>query len=140
MPTEISEDIFEIKLNETGITYLRKFVLVARIGFVLLLITSAINIFQNIQFIARRYIEPRFDLPFAAGFFTYLLMIGVLLNVVAGWSYLRFANSVKNGIDSGSEYLINRAFRYLYQNAIIWVVIFSINLLGLILSITEVLL
>lgn len=132
MNADNSSDLFEIKLSEEGIKYIRKFATVAKF---LVFIGALVSLLIFIVAITRIMIgnPDSSDLDFFQIFYfesySYFNLLHGILFLIQLFSYWKLKNLIENGINNKDEIIFNRSFKALFINAVWGVVTLSTSLL-----------
>jgi len=146
MDAENTSDLFDIKLSEDGIGYIRKFTRIVKFVIVIGILISAISITMGLY----SQLSNKFDLSvlsywrrvyFAS--YPFFQFLHAALFLVQIYFYWRFRQSLAFAINYKNEISFNQSFLFLYKNAI-WAAIsmssafiFSVFDLIYILTITD---
>ena len=141
--TDSREDtVFDIRLNEKGMHYIKKLNLVIWVAFSFMMLFSIGYLLLSIRsiIVIERYIASGEKAPF--GFFSrispYIFCLITLFNMIAGIYYLRFAVSLKKSIEQKNEHGFNLSFRLLYKNAALLIIVAILDSVMVISSLRDV--
>ena len=130
MESQPESSLFEIRVNETGKIYIRKFLRLIVPGLIFFLLTFIISLCMSVKYILLSYDNTglgKIPLSLRASYsFSGLTSIVNLLAIIF---YMRFAKALKNGLAKNDEQLFNRSFRYLSTNALLFLVTMIMTLL-----------
>jgi hypothetical protein len=131
MHDNTGSDLFGIRLNETGIYYIRK---AAALGVIIYLLVAVMSLLSLI--VAIRNIYEVFDTLYAVGswkgFSVKLIacswFLTIVLNLFGVHYFVKFLRSLRETVDENNEPSFNLTFRYIYLNAIIFIWLMIINI------------
>jgi hypothetical protein len=122
--------IFEIRLDETGVVYIRKLSKIAVSIFILSLILSIISIFFELY----HYFNP-VNLPTKDKWLflwtrisSWVIILTIFLNLVASIYYFKFMTSFNRSIVEHNSALFNTSFKYIFRNSVLFLCVLIINL------------
>ncbi|MET0392645.1 MAG: hypothetical protein ABW019_05870 [Chitinophagaceae bacterium] len=122
-------NLFTVRLNDTGVLYIRKLFRLSGLIFVAMIATSLFSIYFDISsYISmRRMYDTPPSLLYPIRVYAYVaILIG---NSCAGYYYFRFSRRLFHSTDNSNEESFNQSFRYIYYNAAIFATILVITLL-----------
>jgi len=124
MENETNKDIFEIKLNETGKRYIQKFSSLGSIILIINVFVTLIIIGLEIYSLARDNNTKTITSPKEAYFLIYpYYSICYSIVALAGlYYYVLFFKKIKNSVTNSDELRFNLSFKYLYRNALIFLI------------------
>lgn len=128
MQEHLPYNIFEIKLDETGINYIRKFYRLSATIYILLILVSSFSIYMDISsFLAiRRAIETGSLITGGMRGYTFYLVRPLLYaaimmgNIWSGYHYFKFARMLNKSIDTDNPPVFNLSFKHLFYNAAVF--------------------
>jgi len=116
-----TNDLFEIRLSDQGIKYIKKFAIANRI----LLLIGTLLLLLYLYNAVSRFFQDKFNYSglelFQVFYFKSIPYSAILYAVLFGMQlfyYRRFRKLLIEGIDYKNELSFNRAFRSIYLNAI----------------------
>jgi hypothetical protein len=124
MEPQPESSLFEIRVNENGKNYIRKFCRLIIPMLIFLILTMAINLFVIVKYLllninmggkSSRITLITRGLP-------YFSILTAIINFVAVIYYVRFANSLKFSLAKNDEPMFNESFRHLSRNALFFLV------------------
>lgn len=122
---ETGQDLFDVRINETGKLYLQKFALVGVVIMSLITITSIASIYFWIKAIRYDYYPSvddnegiRYWHHFLKPYLNIIVSVAVLLS---NWIYTSFPRRMLKALREKDEVAANLNFRWLYRGAIIFV-------------------
>lgn len=133
MQEESSNDLFGIRLNETGIHYIRKAAGLAVVIYVLVAITSLLYFIG-----AARNVYRLFAISSSEGnswhnvslkLIACSWFLTIILNIFGAHYFVKFLRSLRRSSDENNEPSFNISFKYIYLNAIIFFWLMIINIL-----------
>ena len=130
MALEQEPCLFEIRVNENGKSYIRKFWKLIVFGLILFSLTFIIGLYMSARYIFLSYANTDLaKIPLTLRVTYYFSTLTSIVNLVAIIFYARFANLLRLGLTKNDEQMFNRAFRYLSQNALLFIVTMVMTLL-----------
>jgi hypothetical protein len=130
MHDDSNNDLFGIRLNETGIHYIRK---AATLGLTIYILVAASSLLTFIGAIRNMYTV--FSLSSVNGWRGFSIkliacswVLSIILNLFGVHYFVKFLRSLRSSVDENNEPLFNLSFRYIYVNAIIFIWLMIINL------------
>jgi hypothetical protein len=129
MDQDSQQNLFEIKLDETGKSHIRKsFKLIGLVAISLVIGATAMVVIQVKRIIRDSEINyPGFWDNIVIKALPWLAIFMTAVNVIAVYFYVRFFNKLSLSIRSNSQVLFNESFKYLYQNLIFWLSVMAIS-------------
>jgi len=125
MSSDDASDLFEIKLSEDGIKYIRKFARLVKFVVILGLLISIASISSGIYYILGNTVDySTLDYSKRLYFklFPFFQCLHSLLFLVQLYFYWRFKKYILVGVNYKNETNFNQAFHELYKNGI-WAII-----------------
>lgn len=125
MELQEGTSLFEIRLNETGQNYIRKFCRLITPVLIFLILTLVINLCVSVKYILLNIdTDSRgpIRIPLAVKATPYFTIVTSVINFAAVIFYVRFAHSLKRSLAKNDEWMFNESFRYLSQNALLFLV------------------
>jgi len=125
MSSDDASDLFEIKLSEDGIKYIRKFARLVKFVVILGLLISIASISSGIYYILGNTVDySTLDYSKRLYFklFPFFQCLHSLLFLVQLYFYWRFKKYILVGVNYKNETNFNHAFHELYKNGI-WAII-----------------
>ena len=125
MSSDDASDLFEIKLSEDGIKYIRKFARLVKVVVILDILISIASISSGIYYILGNTVDySTFDYSKRLYFklFPFFQCLHSLLFLVQLYFYWRFKKYILVGVNYKNETNFNQAFHELYKNGI-WAII-----------------
>lgn len=125
MNEETNEHLFGIRLDDTGISFIRKMFRLSGIIFGLTILITLFTCISNISVLLRdNYLQD------ANGwiFFQFKVMPWVYIamsigNFFAGYYYVKFFREIHHSIGDNDAIRFNDSFRHLYRNVVIFMII-----------------
>lgn len=128
-------DLFEIRINEQGKKFIRRFVAISYTIMVLVFFESAISIYWTIRILVTKpadvayseYLTTLYDRVYP-----YLSILFSLMAVVSNFYYIRFPRVLLRSIELNDESGANRAFNLLFKGALIfllWLLLVTANMI-----------
>ena len=117
---EKDNNLFDIRLNDLGIRYIRKFATIAQFVFITTVIGSFFFLITGVGRIFTPYDYSEYDFWYVAYVRAYLY-IGVaiqVLSVLQVYYFWKLKKLLKESIANKDEILFNDAFKALFQNAV----------------------
>ena len=131
-------DIFEVKLNDEGVYYLRKIERLAPFVTVMAILLSVLYFISGVYGILsvlkiNAYGTYRYNLTdlFARNFF---ILIVAVLNLYMLNQFLRFVRFSMAGINNQDEQAFNKSFQYLLRNLYLGLLTGVVNVISLLFS------
>jgi hypothetical protein len=127
---EEESSLFQIRLNEQGIKFIRKFAAISYTMLVLVIFEAGVSIFWNIRTLTRNHSILTTTSYFR--FFPYVSIFFSLLTVASNLYYLRFPRILLHSIKINDEFGANKAFGMLFKSAMIfffWLLLSSASLI-----------
>ena len=130
MEQESDNNLFEVKLDETGKKYIHKMyrlVVLALIGITIISLTSGILEVHRII----EYADSN-----VSSLWSYLILrvhpvinlVIIIVNVVAITYYYKFGKGISSSIDDDNPIRFNDSFRLLYRNVVVSLVALALNI------------
>jgi hypothetical protein len=119
-------DIFQIRLNEEGKKFIRKFASISYTMMVLVLFGSVISIFWNIKMLIKG--NASFETSLYNKIYPYVNLLAAVLAIASNFYYLRFPQALLRSIKNNDEFGANKAFKLLFRGALIflsWLIVSS---------------
>lgn len=118
------DDLFEIKIDETGKAYIRRLVKIAIACFIFSMIWGSIVIMWSIRdaYLYRDYEVSGKNTFFLYRMQPYIVIVLNILMVLGNYFYVKFFRRLKSGIDTNDSALFNKAFTHLITNAFLFIV------------------
>jgi hypothetical protein len=136
MEENVKPDLFEIKINQTGVDYVRKLFRVSGIIYFLIIAASLLHLFLNVRSIVRNSnIQVTGWDAIRMKLIQYIWMVTIFGNLIAVLYYLKGIRLLNYGIQNDNEILFNRSFKYILRNAVFFIMIVILNLITTIISI-----
>lgn len=130
MDSQQESSLFEIRVNESGRSYIRKFLKIIVPGLIFFLLSFIISLCITVRYILLSFAKTDLvKLPVTLKVTYSFSMLISITNLLAMIFYMRFANSLKNGLAKDDEQLFNRSFLYLSRNALLFLVTMIMTLL-----------
>jgi hypothetical protein len=121
MDTNSQQDLFDIQLDETGISYIRKISRLVTTLLVLIMFISVSALLIEIFWLNIK-LRAQFD-DTIKSVRTYLIsLLSITLTVMAPISYIyfiKFIRKANTSINTGDKSFFNQSFSYLYRNVLI---------------------
>jgi choline-glycine betaine transporter len=136
MDTENKDELFSIKLNQKGISYLLKYARIVKLFFILGITVTLVVLARNI--IALFDSRPNYNDDFLNIFFTiypYLSIAGIIIFVLQIIFYKRLADSLQYAIVRSDEDHLNEAFANLVKG--VWYAMF-VSAFSLVFTIADI--
>lgn len=136
MDNEYKEELFSLKLNSKGISYLLKYKRIAKLFFVLGIIVTLIVLVRNLIVLSDKRSDYKDD--FLNIFFTiypYLSLAGIVVFILQVIFYKRLATSLRYAIEHTDEVLFNDAFDNLVKG--VWYAML-VSVFSLLFSIADI--
>lgn len=137
MEEYIQPDLFEVRLNKTGVNCIKKLSRLSGVIFFLVLASTLFYLFLNVKNIMSNsgVASSRWNtLKVQLVQYTYLIVL--VGNFIAVLFYIKFIRSLHYSIQNDNEVLFNRSFRYILRNAAIFIGVLVLNIVMAIISIT----
>ena len=125
MINDDASDLFEIKLSEDGIKYIRKFARLVKFVVILGILISIASISSGIYYILRNTVDYSildYSKRLYFKLFPFFQCLHSLLFLVQLYFYWRFKKYILVGVNYKNETNFNQAFHELYKNGI-WAII-----------------
>ena len=125
MSSDDASDLFEIKLSEDGIKYIRKFARLVKFVVILGILISIASISSGIYYILRNTVDDStldYWKRLYFNVFPFFQCLHSLLFLVQLYFYWRFKKYILVGVNYKNETNFNQAFHELYKNGI-WAII-----------------
>ena len=127
MESESHEDLFDIRVNETGKRYIQKFYSLATLIFILNLVVALIFITIEIDRIIKigNFKYANSLSPLRKWYFIiapYFIIFHTMFGVLGLYYYVFFSKKIKKSLKDIDEKGFNSSFRYLYLNSLILVI------------------
>ena len=125
MSSEDASDLFEIKLSEDGIKYIRKFAWLVKFVVILGILISIASISSGIYYILGNTVDYSildYSKRLYFKLFPFFQCLHSLLFLVQLYFYWRFKKYILVGVNYKNETNFNQAFHELYKNRI-WAII-----------------
>ena len=124
MESQQESSLFEIRLNETGQRYIRKFCRLVIPVLIFLIVTMVINLLVTVKYLLLNFSPggSSIRIPVAMRVTPYFSMVTAIINFLAVIYYIRFANSLKRSLAKNDEQMFNMSFRHISQNALLFLV------------------
>lgn len=122
MDEESKQDLFEIKLNATGILYIKKLVKIVSACFVVSIIWGVIIIFWNTRDIIQRWDYEVLDRKqnFQYKVLPWLWIVLNISNAIGTYYYYKFFRQLNLSINTRNTSLFNQSFKYAITNGLIY--------------------
>ncbi len=138
---EQGEELFQVRFNEEGKKYIRKFANISYLLMGLVFFNSFAAIYLQIKFIvmqassgsSRQYISYSLFDRLAP----YLYIITNILIVLSNQYFTRFPRALIRSLDSGNETDANNVFKYLVKSAGVFLFILLINMIQIVSVVAE---
>ena len=125
MSSDDASDLFEIKLSEDGIKYIRKFAWLVKFVVILGILISIASISSGIYYILGNTVDYSildYSKRLYFKLFPFFQCLHSLLFLVQLYFYWRFKKYILVGVNYKNETNFNQAFHELYKNGI-WAII-----------------
>jgi uncharacterized membrane protein YcgQ (UPF0703/DUF1980 family) len=130
MESQPESSLFEIRVNENGKSYIRKFLKLIVPGLIFFGLTFIIGLFASVRYIILSYSTTNsLKIPLTVRVTYFFEVLTSVVNLLAIIFYMRFAYALKKGLAKNDEELFNRSFRYLSRNALLFLVTMIMTLL-----------
>ncbi len=117
--------LFEVRFNEEGKKYIRRFVSISYTLLVLVIFECAISIYWNIKFLIASHsiVDAEAITPAYADIISVCVSISFsLIAIVSNLFYIRFPRVLLRKIELNDEQGANRAFSLLFKGAFIFLI------------------
>ncbi|MES1222911.1 MAG: hypothetical protein ABUT20_45890 [Bacteroidota bacterium] len=121
MHQDDTASLFEVRLNQKGIDSIRKFVKIAKWIMLLIIIGSFVSLtdaFVNYYLAKGRTFYGNRLALYLNGIYPFLVVVYFFLTYIQSYNFLKTARHLSAAIDNNNEESFNRAFLFLYRNAI----------------------
>lgn len=116
--------LFEIRFNEQGKKFIRKFVAISYTILVLVVFESVISIYWTISMLATRTSamtdSPGFTTTLYNTIYPYISIFLSLIALISNFYYVRFPRVLLRCIELNDEFGANKAFGLLFKGAMIF--------------------
>ncbi len=141
MAEEEKADLFGLKLNETGIYFIKKVVRLSSAILIFLLFVTAVISFFAVRGIIQ---NSSAELPgkwesIRVKAFPYLTLLTSVGNLIAVSYYVKYFKTLDDSISNNNEVLFNNSFRYIFRNAAIFLILLILNSITAIFSLVGLL-
>jgi hypothetical protein len=128
--TQSESDLFQIRLNEEGKKFIRKFAAISYTMLVLVIFGSAVSIYWNIKMLTTSY--GAFTTTLYNKTYPYVYILFSILAIVSNICYLRFPQVLLRSVKLNDEFGANGAFKLLFKGAAIflfWLILSSAEII-----------
>ena len=122
MENETNPNIFEIRINETGKKYIHKFYRLGTSIFVINIILNLVFLVTEIYNLVEILSQPDADENLYLIIFPVFYIIYTVFAFLGVYYYVIFSRKINAGIVNYNEFGLNLSFRYLYLNALIFLI------------------
>ncbi|HEY6506241.1 MAG TPA: hypothetical protein VIZ28_19830 [Chitinophagaceae bacterium] len=127
------KDLFEIKLNDPGKMYIRKFAVLARVMILVGLFISLIHITSTVlrytSFDPELYANYKYYL-LEHKFLPYYTVIYCLLFYPQMYTYWQVTKCLRKGLNYNDEAVFNKAFQALFRYSVFGVILMALSVLS----------
>jgi hypothetical protein len=134
-------DLFEVRVNEQGKKFIRKFVAISYTILVLVLFESAISIYWSIRMLVTKPAAtgyPGFESTSYDTAYPYVSILLTLMAVVSNFYYIRFPRVLLRNIELNDEFGTNQAFSLLFKGALIFLLSLLLSTASMIWSLVAI--
>jgi hypothetical protein len=129
--TQEESDLFQVRLNEQGKNFIRKFAAISYTMMVLVFFGSVVTIYWDIKILVMRTSlttgYPGYTRKFYDMAYPYISMIFSLLALISNFYYLRFPRALLRSIKINDEFGANQSFKLLFKGALIFLLWLFLN-------------
>jgi hypothetical protein len=128
---ETPTELFDIKIDETGIYYIRKLFRLTVIIYIILSLLTAYYLLSEIIVIVERSgmnVSDRLSF-FRVKILPFLYLASTLGNFIGVYYYVRFYRSLFKSINRHDQAGFNRSFKYAFRNSIVFIGVMLISLI-----------